>query len=81
MNNAGQKNLIFMIDNSGCAAFAWLEMAGIESSLLSSVGSRPRRTWTGRRPALLPALPKAPSFLPADDPPLLLYPFRDLNHL
>jgi hypothetical protein len=28
----------------------------------------------------LPALPKATSFRPADDAPVLPYPFRDLNH-
>jgi hypothetical protein len=41
MNNAGQKNLIFMIDNSGCAPFAWFQMAAVRSGLLACT---PRKT-------------------------------------
>jgi hypothetical protein len=42
-NNAGQKNLIFMIDAGGFAAFSWFQMAGVEIqfALLSPTQTAP----------------------------------------
>ena len=69
-----------IIDDPRSALFGWLEMAGIESTLLSS--ARPYRAENLDRPPsrAFACSPKATSFRPADDPPLVPYPFRDLNH-
>ena len=69
-----------IIDDPRSALFGWLEMAGGESTLLSS--GRPYRAKNLDRPPsrAFACSPKATSFRPADDPPLVPYPFRELNH-